>query len=183
MDKKDIEFLKSLQHEMNTQDHVCQANPRFWVVQGTVKEYGIESGYSDGATLSNTDNETNLENMKDICEYLIENNEENLYGFEYDEFSDSISYTDDEGEECRLSDFDDVLNFLDDDNYYIAYYRNVDKNYENTMFLTNAECKAHIKANYYHYPDDAHSYAMTAWRSPEVERLWKILQTTNWGEI
>ena len=36
--EQDIECLKQLQHEMNTQDTVCQADPRFWVVRGTVRE-------------------------------------------------------------------------------------------------------------------------------------------------
>lgn len=48
------------------------------------------------------------------------------------------------------------------------------------MFLTNRSCKEHIRANHYHYNADAHSYAMTAWRSPEVERLFKILDVIDW---
>ena len=52
---------------------------------------------------------------------------------------------------------------------------------ENTMFLTLRECKEHIEANSYHY-NKPHPYAMTAWRSPQVERLYKILQNTNWNE-
>lgn len=32
MDKNDIDFLKELQHEIKTQDHVSTAYPRFWVV-------------------------------------------------------------------------------------------------------------------------------------------------------
>ena len=51
------------------------------------------------------------------------------------------------------------------------------------MFLTNKSCKEHIKANYYHYDEDAHSYAMTAWRSPEVTKLFKILQEVDWDKI
>lgn len=29
--KDDIDFLVNLQREMNTQDHLCQADPRYWV--------------------------------------------------------------------------------------------------------------------------------------------------------
>jgi len=187
MKKEDIEFLKKLQHEMNTQDHVCQADPRFWVVQGTVREYGIESGYSDGTELCNVDGDVVAETMEKACEFLNERNARNSGNledkFRYADELDSIDYIDDCGDERSLRDFEDVLNFLDNPDYRVAYYRNIDKNYPDTMFITNAECKAHIKANYYHYPDDAHSYAMTAWRSPEVERLWKILQATNWDEL
>jgi len=185
MEKEDIEFLKKLQHEMNTQDHVCQADPRFWVVQGTVKEYGIDSGYADGSEICHVDGDVVAENMEEACKFLNEKNEESSDDtedkFKYDDESGSIEFIDHDGEERSLDDFDDVAEFLDSD-YHIAYFKNTDKNFPDTMFITNAECKAHIKANYYHYPDDAHSYAMTALRSPEVERLWKILQTTNWDE-
>lgn len=36
------------------------------------------------------------------------------------------------------------------------------------------------KENHYHYSEDAHTYCMVAWRSPEVEKLWKILRETKW---
>jgi hypothetical protein len=43
------------------------------------------------------------------------------------------------------------------------------------MFLTKAEAKEHIEANHYHYTKEAHTWAMTAWRAPKVERLLKVL--------
>ena len=45
--EKEIQFLLKLQKEMNTQDTVGNADPRFWVIKGTEKEYGIETGYED----------------------------------------------------------------------------------------------------------------------------------------
>nr|WP_249746116.1 hypothetical protein [Bacillus halotolerans] len=51
-----------------------------------------------------------------------------------------------------------------------------------TMFLTKAEAKRHIKLNKHHY-SEAHTYAMTAWRAPKVERLLKILETFDWKSI
>lgn len=52
--------------------------------------------------------------------------------------------------------------------------------YPNTMFLTEKEAREHLERNYYHYSQDAHTYCMCAWRSPEVEKLWKILRETKW---
>lgn len=52
--------------------------------------------------------------------------------------------------------------------------------YPNTMFLTEKEARKHLERNYYHYSEDAHTYCMVAWRSPEVEKLWKILRETKW---
>ena len=51
-----------------------------------------------------------------------------------------------------------------------------------TMFLTNREAKEHLKSNHYHYTSKAHTYAMTAWRSPQVEKLIHILQTADFEE-
>jgi len=36
----EIQFLKKLQEEMNTQDHVGQADPRYWVIRDYNKVYG-----------------------------------------------------------------------------------------------------------------------------------------------
>ena len=49
------------------------------------------------------------------------------------------------------------------------------------MFLTRAEADAHLEANRYHYTDWAHSYAMTAWRSPQVERLIEVLHAADFS--
>jgi hypothetical protein len=53
----------------------------------------------------------------------------------------------------------------------------------NTMFLTKAEAKKHIQLNHYHYSPKAHTYAMTAWRAPTIERLLKILENFEWDKI
>lgn len=56
------------------------------------------------------------------------------------------------------------------------------KIYPNTMFLTQKAAEEHLKSNYYHYSEDAHTYAMTSWRNPETEKLWKILKEIDWGK-
>ncbi len=192
LSKDDVEFLKELQHIMNTQDHVSQADPRFWVVEGTVKEYGIETGYEDGCELVTCEGTVIASDMEEAYEYIKENAdipEENLKNLIFDSGQDRIIYTvtDEYGDEDEtvMYDFDDVIDFLgeDEDNIHVANYRNIEKLFPNTMFITNDECKAHIKANYYHYPKDAHSYAMTAWRAPQVERLWKILHTMEFERV
>lgn len=181
--KDDVKFLKELQQEMLTQDHVSQAAPRFWVVRGTIKEYGIASGWTDGESIS-IDFETMINDMKEAYEYLLEHHSRIPYKYNDD---DTIDYYDSDNEEwIELPDLQEVCEFLKDkgeDEAEIVGYRKVEKIYENTMFLTNRECKAHIKSNYYHYPEDAHSYAMTAWRAPEVSRLWEILDKINWDEV
>lgn len=198
--KEDIAFLKELQHEMLTQGTVCQASPRFWVVQGTVKEYGIDSKYDcDGSTLVDIHDEWRevADNLNEAYTYLTEelDNVED-YKFEltdsdvinryYHKNSEPENQEDEIIDEC-ICDLEDAAEFInrinENEHFEVCHYKNVDKNYENTMFLTNRECKAHIKSNYYHYPKDAHSYAMTAWRAPEVSKLFDILDKINWSEV
>ena len=50
------------------------------------------------------------------------------------------------------------------------------------MFLTQKDAENHLIANYYHYSDDAHTYAMTSWRSNRVEKLIDILQSVDFGK-
>lgn len=188
--KQDIEFLKELQHELLTQDHICQASPRFWVVQGTVRQYGIDSDYDCNGSELIWDTERFAEDVDEAMKKLKDEY--------YDIFQDkSIAirkrdgywqFSEDRGDNIiTIFDLDDIKDFMEDklgyDNVDVVNYRNIDKNFENTMFLTNRECKAHIKANYYHYPKDAHSYAMTAWRSPEVSKVWNILEKINCDEL
>lgn len=192
INKEDIEFLKELQHEMLTQDHICQAAPRFWVVQGTVREYGRHSDYNcDGSTLINTCDEWHEigDTMEEVFEYISKEWEYcDDFTFELTEDGNIIAIRIEDAEETwDMSDLEDVESFIEEISGYndieVCYYENVDKIYENTMFLTNRECKEHIRRNYYHYPKDAHSYAMTAWRAPEVSKLFDILDKINWSEI
>lgn len=187
--KEDFDFLIELQDEMITQDHVSQASPRFWVVATDKhQELGTEDNY-DGVQLYSSDAADIVcdGDMCSIVEYVT-----NSYSEELEE--ENIVFVDQcshylakfgEDEEETFYDSEELLDFLKEhdvisDDYELTYYRYVHRNYPNTMFLTNRSCKEHIKANYYHYNDDAHSYAMTAWRSPEVEKLWDILDKVNW---
>ena len=190
--KEDIEFLKELQNEMLTQYHVCQASPRFWVVQGTVREYGRDRDYNcDGSILVETCDEWYEigDTMEVVYKYISEEWEHcDEFTFELTEENNILAVRNEDIEdEWSMSDLEDVASFIEEisgcNDIEVCYYENVDKIYENTMFLTNRECKDHIRRNYYHYPKDAHSYAMTAWRAPEVSRLFDILDKINWSEV
>ena len=136
LERKDIDFLVALQDELNTQDKVCQADPRFWVV---------------------------LTHQTEAC---------------WDDHAEWFDIVRDKDGECigtaMYPDETDGLHFVP--------MRNVERIAENTMFLTLRECKEHIERNRHHYHDPK-TYAMTAWRSPQVERLWKILQEVDWSNL
>ncbi len=177
MQKQDIDFLKDLQHEMLTQDTVCQAHPRFWVVREKRRYYGIEEGFEDGTEVV-WDTETVARNLKEFYECLIEH-DENL-DIEY--YEEHVIINADESE--HFYNLKDLVDYMKEElNYedlYLANYREEYVIVPSTMFLTKRECEEHIKKNHYHY-NEPHSYAMTAWRSPQVERLFDVIINTNWN--
>ena len=195
MKKEDIEFLKKLSETMRTQEHDCQAAPRFWVVAQSVKEY-VGEDYGSNVDLVTEDGDTVIENadVKNVVDYFMKE-----YSDEVKERRITINYTpsycdifvlDKENgeaeEEETLFDVDDVIRFFEEhDIISDSYYRTVCYNINDasicpdTMFITKESCKNHIRLNGYHY-HNPHTYAMTAWRSPEVEKLWKLLEETDW---
>lgn len=195
----ELKFFDDLQKELNTQDHVSQADPRFWVIKGTEKIYRGDD--ADGFELYDPDCcDTLAEDTRGICEYINENllqdiNNERLEGEEFAvEFEEGlfgsekivVTWSDGGDEECRereeLTDIDEIKTWLDEQgcNYEVISYKIIPKIYENTMFLTQKDAEDHLRSNDYHYSEDAHTYAMTAWRSPRVEMLIKILQGVDW---
>ena len=51
----EIRFLKELQKEMNTQDNLGQADPRYWVIRDFDKVYGERLNNPDGFTVYDSD--------------------------------------------------------------------------------------------------------------------------------
>lgn len=179
--KEDIEFLKSLQEELLTQDKDYQASPRFWVVMQTVKDYWVEDDIQGVCIYSSGAGEEIFEGeFEELPQWLniLDGVENCIYQNGYIEFTIN-------NEEETLFDTSDVSDFLDKyeiDEYTVCNYRLRDEIVKDTMFLTKRECKEHIEANRHHYNNTAHPYAMTAWRSPQVKRLYEILENTNWED-
>lgn len=183
MNKEDIKFLKELQHEMNTQDTHCQANPRFWVVMQIVRDYWIEDDIN-GICIYDTDSSENVfeGELEDLTDW-IKKEFNVIEKCEYN--SGFLEIICEDGNEYYIDNITEIRDFLEEydyGRYSICNYRDRAEIVQDTMFLTYRECKEHIKRNSYHY-NKPHPYAMTAWRSPQVERLYKILQETNWNEL
>lgn len=180
MQKQDIDFLIDLQNEMLTQDTVCQAHPRFWVVREKRRSYGIEDGFDDGTEVV-WDGETLAGNLKELYEYLEENEED--IDIEYCEEHVIINAD----KSICFYNIEDLVDYMIkelnyNDGLYLVNYRDEYVIVPDTMFLTKRECEEHIKKNHYHYREP-HSYAMTAWRSPQVEKLFDVIMETNWDLI
>lgn len=171
LSQEDTKFLKELQHKLKTQETDYQASPRFWGVMETKRIYGIDSEYHyTGKVLICTDlEEFNFpeDDLVEAKEYLADNEyctEDNIKHI----------HTMDELEEYMH----DILNLESE----WVYYRDEEKVSEETgCFLTKEACKKHIESNHYHYKKPR-TYAMTAWRNPEFERLMRIIENIEFEE-
>ena len=187
---EEISFLKELQKEMNTQDTVCQADPRYWVICGTEKVYGAAKDCSEGYEFSN-DGFT-LNSMEEIAGFIRENvlNQDKAEG---DSFEETISYEwlsdtieiETEDDIITLVSPEETAEWLNEKGYdfSVSYYRNERIFYPGTVFLTHRDAMEHLKSNQHHYSSDAHTYAMTAFRSPSVEKLYKLIQEVDLEEM
>lgn len=175
---EDIQFLKEIQEEMKTQETDGQSEPRCWSIMD-YKLIPTSEDHADSVTLyDNWDC-----NSIDIIDYVhdIVDFEGDRYEefdkeqrielkdiFDYEAPSEIVGWIEENDEESRYS-----IVFLSEVSF-IAY---------NTCFFTKAEAKQHLERNRHHYSDKAHTFAMSAWRAPKMERLIKILETFDWDSI
>jgi hypothetical protein len=158
---KDIEFLIQLQKELNSQEIDSQAAPRYWAV-GDYKWVECSEG-----------------NAERYSVYLPDCGESYEINFFLKEILDKDELSQEALEGLReIGDEDSAFDWIKD--HYdegASLHPEREEHFvrENTMFLTKAEAKQHINVNHYHYGPRAHTYAMTSWRAPKVERLLTIL--------
>ena len=187
----DIKFLKELQKELNTEDNVGTANPRYWVIRQPERIYHLDEDEADYYVfIDECDKyELTLEDLKDKLEFLCDDNlksvevKDGVLTFEYfDEWLEEV-------EEYKV-DYDNyytdgkykILELLESD-VSVAYYKEVDATVDNCMFLTQIDAENHLRANDYHYHEKARTYCMCGWRNPRFERLIKILSKTDFDSM
>ncbi|WP_297522964.1 hypothetical protein [uncultured Clostridium sp.] len=189
MKKEDIKFLKELQNEMRTQVTDYQASPRYWTIMQEEKEYWVDDSIDGIFIYSNDDAECLFEGeecSKEFKAWLGEFVKERTYQRVcFDDVCTDLSFEVEEKEYYidGAVELESFLNEFCDCSVSVGYYRKVDKVMPNTFFLTKRECEHHLRMNKHHYNETAHTYAMTAWRSPQVARLYEVLENTNWDEV
>lgn len=165
MNREDIEFLQGLQAKLNVADNDSsmndnQANPRFWVV---MEKELVES--NDGLTyIKDEDNIWSLD-------YYVETINEEVEDFGTDEAKETWN-------EIDKNDPDAVCDFVNTNLYkevMTVYLEERDRVVPNTLFLSKDAAQEHIRQNTYHYRNPR-TYAMTAWRSPELERFMRLFK-------
>lgn len=187
--RDDIEFLSALQEEMNTQPHVGQADPRFWVVQ--VSSYREASDVDDidrviifdDKEWVETDRMTLDEAMKAAYRAEVEVGgkeyaEDVIGGFGLYMGSDGEFFGNLQGN-CKSF----VEHYAKEVCGKVAFFETCERKIaSNTMFLTLREAQEHIESNRHNY-EDPRPFAMTAWCSPQVEQLYKILHEVDFNRL
>ncbi|MDU4671820.1 MAG: hypothetical protein E6Y30_07095 [Finegoldia magna] len=189
----DIKFLKELQKELNTEDNVGTASPRYWVIRQPERIYDVDKDDADYFMFIDDDyQELTLEELKNYLEDVYDDNlksvdiKDGVLTFEYlNEFSEEIEkYTIDFNNPFLDSGYsvDKVLELLELE-VSVVYYKEIDVTVDNCMFLTQIDAENHLRANDYHYHEKARTYCMCGWRSPRFERLINILSKTDFDSM
>lgn len=177
LSEDDARFLKGLQDELNSQPTLGTADPRFWVVMSKHWEPCFGDDEPDGAFVDG-----DVERIDDIAEEVYRILEEDegkdaadAWALSYDVRIPSDGVFDFRG--CADDLFEEYARVVGGDVTPAVLVERVD---ENTMFLTLRETEEHIAANSYHYIEPR-PFCMCAWRSPQVERLVKVLRTADFS--
>lgn len=164
--QEDYEFLKELQHELNTQDTDYQADPIYWSVMEKREVLALEGEgepripYDDGVySLEELIGDIN-ENIEDYDQTIQD---------EWKECDKTEAYTvaDFAAERLGSNVYPDSIYYVQDEDHISQF---------SGAFLTKRACQQHIEGNKHHYREP-HTYANTAYRNYELERLLKILKT------
>lgn len=186
----DLGFLEQLQHELNTQPRLCQADPRFWVIRDYEYREATENdeidavelfeyGEVEGETMSLE--EAVMRAYKDELDLVGEDHAKEW-------LEDKWLKLDENGAVQPQYLFANAFRYVVEDYaehnmMKCVFLTKQWKIVEDTMFLTLREAEDHLKTNYYHYTNEARTFAMTAWRSPDVMQLIKLLHEIDFNEL
>lgn len=190
---EDIAFLNGLQHELNTQDTMGNRDPRFWVIRQEMTEPCSEEDADETVVWSDGAAAVVARDLPSFMEYL---KEELGDKFEYRPdptdrkpkcYEMSVrSAGDDDRCDCRAYGPDDAISCLREAGYRdygLRYQKITQEIVQDRLFLTHKACEDHLRKYHYNYKANAHAYAMTAVRSPEVETLVDLLQSVDWKSL
>ena len=198
--KDDIDFLKTLQKERNTQDNCETADVRTWVIKDR-NDTVTEEGHEDYYLLYDSENCNNLD-LKDIYDILkalefetdyyseelvIENlNFENdVITFTYFGRKSSISKDNNNkgGIIIKGVCVDELISFFND-NFYEIVIVNMRVGWKHQFcFLTQKAAENYLKRKGHNHSKDAHTYCICTYQDPEIAKLMEIIETVDWGRI
>ncbi len=192
---EDIEFLSNLQHEMRTQPTFAERAPRYWVIKdyryrpaGDDDEVSRISICGDDGWEGDVTEEELLQTLADEVNsfggpgYLEDWCYENRLHLEIAE-DESFHVEPMYGVGLSADELESLWEKTHGGNETLSFETREMFFAPNTFFVTLRAAEEHLAANHYHYDPEARPYAMTAWRSPEVERLFEILQEVDFSSL
>lgn len=198
--KDDIDFLKALQKERNTQDNCETADVRTWVIKDR-NDTVTEEGHEDYYLLYSPENCNNLdlEDIYDILkalefetdyytgELVIENlNFENdVITFTYFGRKSSISKDNNNKDSFAIKGVcvGELISFFNDNGYDIVTVNmRVDWKHQ-FCFLTQKAAENYLKRKGHNHSKDAHTYCICTYEDPEIAKLMDIIESTDWDSV
>ena len=187
----DIKFLKELQKELNTEDNAGTAIPRYWVIRQPERIYNLDEDEANYYMFIDEydHQELSLDDLKVMLEDTDDDNlksvevKDGVLTFEYfDKYLEKIETYDIDFNNLYTDGRDKILELLEFE-VRVIYYSELDVTVDNCMFLTQIDAENHLRANDYHYHEEARTYCMHGWRNPRFERLINILSKTDFDSM
>ena len=187
----DVKFLKELQKEINTEDNGGTANPRYWVIRQPERIYNLDEDEANYYMFIDEydHQELSLDDLKVMLEDTDDDNlksvevKDGVLTFEYfDKYLEKIETYDIDFNNLYTDGRDKILELLEFE-VRVIYYSELDVTVDNCMFLTQIDAENHLRANDYHYHEEARTYCMHGWRNPRFERLINILSKTDFDSM
>lgn len=168
MVNKLISYAKELKKEFETQDTDGQAYPRFWVIKD-YKTVPTAEGYH--------------EFIEVYVPYLADVLSVDEYKKQITERLGSGEFSEDVTEElqnilcyyCTGSSVLEQIIELTGGDCHVVYSKVESFVVPNTFFLTKQDAKDYLKRYGYNHSPKAHTYAMTALRSPKYQKLIDLI--------
>ena len=200
INKDDIDFLKALQKERNTQDNCETADVRTWVIKDR-NDTVTEEGHEDYYLLYDSENCNNLD-LKDIYDILkalefetdyyteelvIENlNFENdVITFTYFGRKSSISKDNNNKDGIIMKGVcvGELISFFND-NFYEIVMVNMRVGWKHQFcLLTQKAAENYLKRKGHNHSKDAHTYCICTYEDPEIAKLMDIIESTDWDNV
>lgn len=151
---QDLETILKFLTQVSQQDNRHTASPIYYVIRTKVERPAYEGCGDRTYYFDGEDPEHKFDSVED-------------YVAKMKEYSDYENMLEEEKEE-----FDEKM---DDAEYKLDSYEVCYEWEEKGMFLTETDAENHLKSNYYHYSEDAHTYVRHAWRAHELKDFMEAL--------
>ena len=177
--REDVEFLKNLKKELETQNNRHTYNPLYVIMDK--KELVTAGGYNEHRSCWMDEEGTEWETLEELFEYLEEHYNEELeshYELDGDESTIKEMFLDDHSDGCEelyVKGLTDKFTLV-----HLQEFDNIQGSGVYSFFENDA--KEHLESNRYHYNKGAHTYACSLWRSPRMEKLLNWVRQVDLGE-